>query len=550
MSKFEPAALAAKLKHFWNHPPTPDRHMCLKEILCLGGSAAGVSMIVSIVSSMITASKISEVYQISVLHGPYICLIASLLGLIIQPFFGKLLQNTSTKWGRYKPYILFIAPIFAAFAIAATWQPQNLGETQRVIFAYLICIPTLVIWNLFNNTFQMMPGVVTPNQQERTDIWAPIGLLVGFSPTVMNIIIGPIRSHFLERGQEYLAFRYIGFICALLGIALVMLLLRVKERVILTNDNQQDVGVIEGLKMIMKNKPLLIFTLALVLGSMRTIVEYDAEVIGKLRYATTIGDGLKVYSFLTAVTGFAVTPNMILLPFLTRKFNNRTVLMFWVSLNAIAYAVLGFVGVQNIPQGTVSAVVLTALRFIALFNATVQLQPLMLSEISDYQQYKTGKRLEGFIQMFAYTLVLVFTNVGLVVMAYVKQAMGYEPKNYFNVNTVSDELMDVATRYFNIAFLVSAGSAALMFLALIFYNLSKKEHARIMEELKLRSIAENGITEETADLSDTVENNDKAAEMLQNMQQEDAEDPKTAETLPEEEESLSGSAEDTDDLKL
>ena len=31
------------------------------------------------------------------------------------------------------------------------------------------------MWNLFQNTFYMMPGVITPNQQERTDIWSPIG---------------------------------------------------------------------------------------------------------------------------------------------------------------------------------------------------------------------------------------------------------------------------------------------------------------------------------------------------------------------------------------
>lgn len=114
----------------------------------------------------------------------------------------------------------------------------------------------------------------------------------------------------------------------------------------------------------------------------------------------------------------------------------------------------------------------------------------MLSEISDYQQIMTGKRLEGFIQMFAYTLVLVFTNIGYVVMAYVKQAMGYQPANYFNVTTVSDELMNTAINYYNVAFYVSAISAALMCLMMLFYKLDKKKHAEIVEELRRRSLAE------------------------------------------------------------
>lgn len=482
--------LGGKLKVFWNTPPK-NRYLNLKEILCFAGSAFGVSTLVTVVSGLITATQISETFEISVLHGPYICLAASLLGLIIQPFFGKLLQNTNTKWGKYKPFIILMAPIFAACAIAATWHPENLDESARTIYAYCTCIPTLVIWNLFNNTFYMMPAVVTPNQQERTDIWAPIGLVIGFSPTVMNFLVGFIRSAFLEQGNEAMAYRVIGFVYAAVGLALVMLLFKVRERIIVTQENKEKVGLFQGMRLILKNTPLLILSLALIVGCVRTAIELDAQIMGKLRYASNISDGLKVFSSLTLITGFAVTPNMILLPFMTRKFNNKTILIFWSALNMIGYLILGLIGVENIPQGTVSAVVLTALRFVSLFNALASLQPLMLSEIYDYQQYKTGQRLEGFIQMFAYALVLVFTNLGYVVLAYVKQGLGYEPANYFNEAVqVSDELMAIATNYFDIAFIVSAVSAGLMMLVMFFYPLTKKQHKEIVAELERRSKSE------------------------------------------------------------
>lgn len=482
------SSLIDKLKTFWSTPPK-GRYMNLKEILCFGGSAFGVSTLVTVVSGMITATQISELFGIDVLHGPLICLFASVLGLIIQPIFGKMLQNTQTRWGKYKPFILLMAPVFAAFAIASTWSPDLIREQEfnafpKIIYAYCICTPTLIIWNLFQNTFYMMPGVVTPNQQERTDIWSPIGLVIGFSPTIMNVLGNALRGYFNNQGVEYMAFRYIGVIYSLVGFAFVLLLFKVKERIIVTNENKEKVGLIDGLSQIMKNKPLLIFTLALILGCMRTTIEVDAAILGKLRYATDIPTGQAIFGSLTLITGFAVTPNMILLPFMTRKFNNKTILIFWMTCNALGYAVLGIIGVENIAQGALSAVLLTVLRFIALFNAIASLQPLMLSEISDYQQLKTGKRLEGFIQMFAYTLVLVFTNIGYVVIALVKKNMGYQPSNYFNVTTVSDDLMKIATDYFNLALWVSAISAALMAIAMIFYPLSKKEHAKIVEQLK------------------------------------------------------------------
>lgn len=489
--------LWTRLKVFWKTPPK-GRYLNLKEIVCFGGSAFGMSTIVTVVSGLITATQIPTIYKFDVIHGAWICLIASILGLIIQPFFSKLLQNTNTKFGRYKPFILLLAPILAVFAILATWQPQFTDVNSRIIYAYCTCIPTLILWNLFQNTYYMLPGVITPNQQERTDIWAPIGLVIGFSPTVMNVLGNLIKSYFTKQGIEYMAYRYLGFIYAAVGLVLVLCLFLVKERLIVTNENKEKVGLIEGLKLVTKNKPLMILTLALIFGCCRTVVEIDSEYIGRLRYAVTaageidVANGLAIFGSLTLITGFAVTPNMILLPFLTRKFNSRTIMMFWMACNTIGYLVLGCIGIENIPQGGWSIVVITALRFISLFNAIASLQPLMMAQLSDYQQLKTGKRLEGFIQTFLYALVLVFTNLGILAMAYVKQAIGYQSSDLVRPEDIPQDVfwapdtnaVDSALKYFNIAFIVSAVSAALMFITMLFYKLGKKEHLEIVEKLK------------------------------------------------------------------
>lgn len=508
-------SLIQKLKTFWTTPPK-GRYLNLKEILCFGGSAFGMSTIVTVVSGLITATQIPTIYNFNVIHGAWICLIASILGLIIQPFFSKLLQNTKTKFGRYKPFILLLAPMLSVFAILSTWQPQFTDEMDRIIYAYCTCIPTLVLWNLFQNTYYMLPGVITPNQQERTDIWAPIGLVIGFSPTIMNILGNVVKAYFSEQGIEYMAYRYLGFIYAVVGLVLILCLFFVKERLIVTKEDNEHVGLLEGLKLVTKNKPLMILTLALILGCCRTVVEVDAEYIGRLRYATEISKGLTIFGSLTLITGFAVTPNMILLPFLTRKFNNRTIMMFWMACNTIGYLVLGLVGIENIPQGTWSIVIITTLRFIALFNAIASLQPLMMAQLSDYQQYKTGKRLEGFIQTFLYVLVLVFTNIGILVMAYVKDAMGYQSSNFVGRDNIppspTTDQIQSALDYFDIAFLVSAISAGLMFIVMIFYPLTKKEHLKIVSELQKLSRQES----EEAEKASQEENNGQNAEGEEN----------------------------------
>ena len=73
--------------------------------------------------------------------------------------------------------------------------------------------------------------------------------------------------------------------------------------------------------------------------------------------------------------------------------------------------------------------------------------------------------------------------------------------------------MQVATRYFNLALIVSAISAGLMLITMIFYNLSKKDHKRIMEELKARELSE--ITEEVVSEQVDVEQNATEVEVAE-----------------------------------
>lgn len=134
-------------------------------------------------------------------------------------------------------------------------------------------------------------------------------------------------------------------------------------------------------------------------------------------------------------------------------------------------------------QGTSSAILITALRFVAAFNAIGSLQPLMLSEIGDYQQRLSGYRLEGFIQTLAYSAVLLVTQLCALIPAVIQGAVGFNPNDYEIVadapNILSAEKVAVADQYFNIAIWISVISGALMLICLFFYNLDKKSMHRL-----------------------------------------------------------------------
>ena len=490
--KFELKNLPKQIKAFWKEPPK-GRYLNLKEIFCLGGSALGISFITNLIATYVTIGQLPLIYDMgkyATLHATLVYLIASVIGMIVTPIYGNYVQRTNTKWGRYKPYILFMAPVVGALGTFALWSPQNLTETQRIIYVYCMCIPTLVIWQLWFNAWNMFPGVFSPNQQERVDIWSPIGLVIGFAPTVMNIV----KDLFAGWFGDIMAVRVISIFCLCVGVSLTVCLVKVKERVFVTEKESEDnkLKMSSALKMIFKNKPLMILMIALVLGSMRTTIDMVWNIVGRVKYANNMADGAKIFGAVSVFVGFAATPNMVLLPLYTRKLNNRGIMMIWQACNFIGLFILSLVGYQNIPTGSTAAIVITALRFVVQFNAIGSLLPLMLSEIGDYQQAKSGYRLDGYIQTMAYAVPLLATQVLALVPALIQAKIGFNPNDYIIVkdatNVLTPELVDVANRYANIATWVSAVSSGLMFIALIMYPLSKKKHAEIVAQLQAESV--------------------------------------------------------------
>lgn len=523
--------LFSTVKAMWDKP-LEGRFLNLKEILSFGMYSLGNSWIYNTIMLVITITYIPYFYGIDAIHGYTIYIGGSLINMFLVPLIGQAMEKKRTKWGRYKPYILFSLPLLALFTMMSMWAPQYSSKIDRVIYAYCSCVPVIAISTFANNMYQTMPNVITPNTQERADIMTPIGLIVGFAPTIMNIIVGPIRSAFM--GQEYIAMRIIGAIAVVIGSLCVMFILKVKERVYELEDNNRELieaqeaaaraesgegGVAgeiaeseispaevkaaeaetargdaeklsfaESMKLLFKNKPLWILFAALVIGSLREFWMQFQPLAIQLRFATTTTEALNISGIPNTVIGFGVTVSMLLLPFCTRKLNKNWIIIVFSCLSLLSTAILGFVGFENIPQGTTSAVVLTLLFFLARVNPTYLLIPVMLGDLADYQQYKTGRRLEGHIQNFIMVIPVLMSFVFMLCGWVWQQEIGFEPSNYTDIEVVPQYLQDIATEWFTAAFLLSAASILGMIIILMFYPLSKKKVEEVTAALRGASV--------------------------------------------------------------
>ena len=555
------AKLLSTVKAMWDKP-LEGRFLNIKEIGAFGLYALGNSWIYNTIMLVVTITEIPYFYDIDAIHGYLIYIAGSLINMLLLPLIGQSMEKKRTKWGKYKPYILFTLPLLALFTMMSMWVPQYPDKMDRAIFAYCSCVPVIAISTFANNMYQTMPNVITPNTQERADIMTPIGLIVGFAPTIMNVIIGPIRSAFPT--NEEVALRIVGAIAVVLGTLFVLFIIKVKERVYELNDQNRELleaqaeGVsaedIEGerivaaaegaeavaeeaeadlvietgqatglaavrerfkakaaerrarkaaekaspdylsfadsMKLLFKNKALWILFAALVIGSLREFWMQFQNIIIQTRFDEIPSVAVAVGGVPKTVIGFGVTVSMLLLPFCTRKLSKNWIIIIFSALSLISIAVLGFVGFGNIPQGTTSAVVITILLFLARINPTYLLIPVMLGDLADYQQLKTGRRLEGHIQNFIMVVPVMLSFVFMLCGWVWQQDIGFEPSAYkgdIDIPYTAD-LLNVASEWFTAAFLLTAASILGMIIILIFYPLSKKKVEEVTAALRGASV--------------------------------------------------------------
>ena len=244
----------------------------------------------------------------------------------------------------------------------------------------------------------------------------------------------------------------------------------------------------DSMKMLAKNKPLWILFAAMVIGSLREFWVQFYPMAIRLRFAETTTAALNISGIPNTIIGFGATVAMLLLPFLTRKLSKNWVLIIFSAVTLIPVALLGFIGFENIPQGTTSAVVLTLLFFIARINPTTLIIPVLLGDVADYQQYKTGRRLEGHLQNFIMVIPVLMSFIFMLLGWIWQTAIGFEPSEYQNLEVVPPELQSVAMEWFDAAYLLNAASLVGMIIILCFYPLSRKKLAEVAEALRKASV--------------------------------------------------------------
>lgn len=149
---------------------------------------------------------------------------------ITDILMGLVADRTNTKWGKFRPWILWSAPVLGLFMVLCFTTP-DLGPNGKLIWAYVTYIGLTLAYTVNNVPYSALMGVMTPNHEQRAILsgyrfaGAFLGgaLVMGFTPQLVEL---------LGKGNDQIGYQYTMYLfAALLVFMCIITFSTTKERI-------------------------------------------------------------------------------------------------------------------------------------------------------------------------------------------------------------------------------------------------------------------------------------------------------------------------------
>ena len=402
----------SKVKTYWK-TPMAGRYMTFKEIAAYSGGGIGAYMIITMGSACLLSSNnvlLSSALGIGPTDMYIMYLIAVVANIFLTGIRANIIDNTRNKAGKYRPYIVTMAIPSAIACILTVWFPYNklpvwLGdgmifgeEIAYVAKCAIVMVLNLIIhffYYFFYDAYENLIHVLSPNSQERTDVASIKSVVYSFAPTVVNLLTPIIAQHlFHTNTTDIRVYRFLYPILTVGGLLLCMIVYKhTEEKIVQAKTHVVQIRFIDALKAVAKNKYFWIISLAGWLGFLESSF---LNILAWLYNYAGACSGTE-YGIIVTVYGNASLWGMILAPFCIRKWGKKAVLIATNALN-IVFILMLLPLVKDVASVLIW-LVMGCMYFNALMGSFAHiLNPAVQADIRDYQQYKTGERIDG---MFA-----------------------------------------------------------------------------------------------------------------------------------------------------
>ena len=414
----------------------------------------------------------TDVVGISPLYAGWIYAIGITWDAITDPFMGFIAERTRSKWGSYRPFIIFGSVPLALSFVMLFWVPPFEG-TFLFLFLLLVNIFHRSCFTIVSVPYSSLTARITDDSDERTKLTTVRMLAASFGTFSISAAGFPIVL-FFGSGNESTGFLFLGLISGSIAILILAITVYfVKER---TFDpvNQVNANFKLIAKSVSQNYPFwIVFSSILILGS--TALMFNNNLIYFVKYS------LDLHAYQGLILGTSGGFTLLAIPFwalLALRLGKRN---SW--LIAMVWLLIGFLAFYFYPTQSLSEL-LIILAFLGFGNgATGVLFWSMLPDTIEYGEWKTGIRTESSLYGFMTFAQKGAIGISALLLGIILTNIGFNPNE-----TQSQETLDSLKMVMS---WVPISGVILSLVMVIFYPINKSFHAKL-----LKDIAENKMSHE------------------------------------------------------
>lgn len=327
----------------------------------------------------------TDTFGISAAAAGTIMLIARIWDMVSDPLMGIIADRTNTRWGKFRPYILWMALPYSVLAVLAFTTP-DFGTTGKVIYAGVTYFLLMTVFTAINLPYSSLGAVMTSDSYERAGlnsyrfIFAFVGQFV-VTGTALYL------AKYFGGDDNAKGYQYTLTLFAVVSFFLFMITFKTtKERVQPPKEQKQNLR--EDLKNLFRNRPWVILFFVGIVSFIMFAVQ-NLSIAYYFKYYISDESGVQLFNVIGTV---ALILGIPLSKPLSKRFGKRNVYMASSLLSGLFFILIYLPGSDNIYS-------IYTLNILAKFTyaPAVPLLWTMLADTADYSEWKTGRRATGLV---------------------------------------------------------------------------------------------------------------------------------------------------------
>lgn len=418
----------------------------------------------------------TDVLGISALAAGYIFLGSRLFDAFTDPLMGAIADRTNTRWGRFRPWVLWTAVPFAVTLVLAYTTPE-LDERGKILWALVTYNALMMVYTANNIPYSALTGVITGDMAERTSL-ATWRFLAAMTAQFLVQFFTLALVERLGRGDAATGFPLTMAVWGTIAVALfVITFATTRERIV--PDPQQKTSLKQDLLDLVGNPNWISLALATVFIficlSMRGGVVYyyfqyyvqDQPVWG------TVRSWADLFAWFNGLgTAFTILGVLLSKP-LAARFGKRDVFRTSLLLTAVCMALFVFLP----PSAVVPMFVLQMVTWF-VYGTTIPLLWAMMADVADFGEWKLSRRATGMTFAATVFALKLGLSIGGMLQGRLLSFYGYQA-NVAQTERALDGIRYLASIFPALAFFVAVG-------ILLFYRINKPMEHEIQQALALR----------------------------------------------------------------